>query len=91
MHWNSQEHQQKINKNWKNIHEMCDDLFFGERFKSDNSLYFKAESLAFKHLKKAFHSVWDSSYFNFIEINKKAEKYLCHLRKIFLKELDNIS
>jgi HEAT repeat protein len=32
MHWNSESSHQKINKNWKNLHQICDEVFQGNRF-----------------------------------------------------------
>lgn len=70
---------------WKNIHEMCDAMFEGERFSTDNlKLYIKAEALAFKHLKDAFSNDWDNSRVNFIQAAGQAQPKLRTLRNKFL-------
>ncbi len=85
MHWNQLNIFPKLNVEWKNLHDICDLVFQGERFMNDNMLYIEAECLAFKHLKEAFSQNWDSSYFDFSKINQKAKCYLSELRKTILK------
>ena len=86
MHWNSINNQQKIDRDWKNLHEICDEVFVGNRFTGVNDkLYIDAEALAFKHLKEAFSQEWDSSYYDFSKINDKAKKYLSNMRKCILR------
>lgn len=85
MHWNQLNISPKLNVDWKNLHDICDLVFQGERFLNDNSLYIEAECLAFKHLKEAFSQNWDASYFDFSKINHKAKSYLSGLRKSILK------
>ena len=90
MHWNESLHNSendtsKINVKWKNIHQICDTVFTGDRFqKGDKKLYIEAENLAFKHLKEAFADKWDCSYYNFSAISKPARNYLTDLRMKFL-------
>ncbi|MBX9839988.1 hypothetical protein [Silvanigrella sp.] len=86
MHWNSESSLQKINKNWKNLHQICDEVFQGNRFLPDqHSLYREAECLAFRHLKEAFSYDWDSSNYDFSKINNRAKNYLSNLRKNILR------
>jgi hypothetical protein len=75
MHWNSFElNSPKINRDWKNIHEICDTVFTGNRFKDENNkIYIEAENLAFKHLKNYFAQHFYSYLFIF---------YLFHIYSI---------
>lgn len=86
MHWNNFESQNsKLNMEWKNIHQICDFVFTGDRFHGENkTLYIEAENLAFKHLKEAFAENWDNSYVNFTNISQSAKAYLDKLRSQFL-------
>lgn len=86
MHWNHfAGNNAKINLDLKNIHEICDYVFTGDRFQTENKkLYIEAENLAFKHLKEAFSDKWDYSYYNFSSISKPAKIYLHTLRNQFL-------
>lgn len=86
MHWNYENYQQKVNKEWKNLHDICDEVFVGNRFTGVNDkLYIEAEALAFRHLKEAFSQEWDSSYYDFTKINNKAKNYLSNMRKCILR------
>lgn len=87
MHWNSENSQQKISRNWKNLHQICDEVFQGNRFLSleQDSIYREAECLAFRHLKEAFSYDWDSSYYDFSRTNTKAKNYLSNIRKQILR------
>jgi len=86
MHWNSESSHQKINKNWKNLHQICDEVFQGNRFlPHTHSLYREAECLAFRHLKEAFSYDWDSTYYDFSKVNNRAKNYLSNLRKNILR------
>jgi hypothetical protein len=86
MHWNAVNSQQKMNRDWKNLHDICDEVFVGNRFTGVNDkLYIDAEALAFKHLKEAFSQGWDSSYYDFTKINDKAKNYLSNMRKSILR------
>ena len=86
MHWDFESNIQKTNKNWNNLHDICDEVFIGNRFTGINDkLYIEAEALAFKHLKEAFSYEWDSSYYDFSRVNEKSKKYLSHLRKCILR------
>lgn len=86
MHWNEMNSQQKINRSWKNLHDICDEVFVGERFIGVNDqLYIEAEALAFRHLKEAFSKEWDSSYYDFSKVNDKAKNYLSQMRKFILR------
>ena len=86
MHWNYENNFQKINKDWKNLHDICDEVFVGNRFTGVNDkLYIDAEALAFRHLKEAFSQEWDSSYYDFSKINDKAKNYLSNMRKYILR------
>lgn len=81
MHWNEKNKIIKICHNWKNIHDICDHLFLGNRFKyTNNCLYEKAECNAFLHLKNAFKNEWDSTRYNFSKINLFAAQYFQKLR-----------
>ncbi|KAB8031819.1 hypothetical protein [Fluviispira multicolorata] len=86
MHWNNENKTHRIEKNWKNLHQICDEVFQGNRFKENkNPLYIDAEAIAFKHLRQAFSKDWDSSYFNFSLIDIHACNYLTKLRKMILR------
>jgi hypothetical protein len=86
MHWNHMAMENaKFTNHWKNIHEICDYVFTGDRFHhKDKKLYIDAENLAFKHLKAAFADKWDCTHYNFSEINQSAQNYLQPLRRKFL-------
>lgn len=85
MHWNQLKINPKLTNNWKNLHDICDLVFQGNRFVSEDNIYREAEGLAFKHLKKAFMNNWDSSYFDFSKIDNQAKEYLSKLRENLLK------
>jgi len=84
MHWNEFSHCFKLNHNWQNIHDICDFVFQGPRFKNvADDLYIIAENRAFHHLKNAFCLEWDESKFNFSKVSKNASNYLKRLRNNF--------
>ncbi|WP_186645744.1 hypothetical protein [Fluviispira vulneris] len=86
MHWNFENNLHKIERNWQNLHQICDEVFQGKRFKENkNPLYVDAEALAFKHLRQAFAKEWDSTHFNFAIPDKQACHYLTDLRKMILR------
>ncbi|APJ03093.1 hypothetical protein [Silvanigrella aquatica] len=86
MHWNEDSKEQKINNNWQNLHDICDAVFTGNRFTGVNDkLYIEAEGMAFKHLKEAFSKEWDTSHYDFTQINSKAKTYLTKMRKNILR------
>lgn len=85
MHWNQLKISPKLNFEWKNLHNICDLVFQGERFSSNNPLYIEAECLAFKHLKQAFSHDWDATNYDFSTVNNKAKNYLTKLRSSILK------
>lgn len=85
MHWNQENLNHQIQHKWKNIHQICDLVFQGDRFQLENTdLYVKAEHLAFKHLKNAFSDEWDSTNYDFSNINPKASRYLSEFREKML-------
>jgi hypothetical protein len=82
MHWNQWNLNHQIKYKWKNIHQICDAVFQGDRFQLENpDLYVKAEHLAFRHLKNAFSDEWDSTNYDFSNINPKASRYLSQFRQ----------
>ncbi|WGL59102.1 hypothetical protein QEJ31_11280 [Pigmentibacter sp. JX0631] len=85
MHWNQLKIHPKLTNNWKNLHDICDLVFQGDRFINEDNIYREAEGLAFKHLKSAFTNNWDSSYFDFSKIDTQAKDYLSKLREKLLK------
>jgi hypothetical protein len=86
MHWNTDGNYHKITNNWKNLHDICDTVFTGQRFTGVNDkLYIEAESIAFKHLKEAFSDVWDTTHYDFTKVNNKAKNYLSNIRKNILR------
>ncbi|MBX9703992.1 MAG: hypothetical protein K2X39_07540, partial [Silvanigrellaceae bacterium] len=70
---------------WKNLHELCDIFFQGQRFPHEpEPLYFDAETLALYHLQQAFFSQWDNTYVDFQKISYQGKQYLKKLRQQIL-------
>jgi hypothetical protein len=86
MHWNALSFASpKLSYQWKNLHEVCDVVFTGERFREGNrELYIQAENKAFQCLKQAFADKWDCTHYNFERIHTGAQITLKSLRKQFL-------
>jgi hypothetical protein len=86
MHWNYiNKKNEKLKIEWKNFHEICDYVFTGNRFSSENiNLYIQAENIAFKHLKNAFSNNWDYSHINFSKVEQEAKFYLNQVRQTLL-------
>ena len=88
MHWNTLSGQPPLSYQWRNLHDLCDFMFSGERFgEKTNPLYFDVEALALQHLKKAFAKEWDYTRTDFARVSKEAQSYLQQLRASFFKSL----
>lgn len=81
MHWNAVHPAAPLPNGWRNLHDVCDFMFTGERFgKEVDPLYFDAEALALGHLKRAFADRWDNSRTDFSYVSPHAGRYLSQVR-----------